>query len=264
MLAASAASAHRGARPVLAQASLGVLPGEVLSVLGANGAGKSTLLALLSGELKSDAGSADICLNGRALSHLRAAQLARARAVLPQQSELAFDLDVQQVVAMGAYPFPEVDPQLVEHRVAEALACADVAHLAGRRYPELSGGERQRVHFARVVLQILCAGQDGASGSYLLLDEPTASLDPLHQHGLLRQVRQLARRWGLGVLLILHDVNLAALWSDRIALLAQGRVLACGAPAQVLTVEGVRQVYGMEVSIGEHPLHPGIPLVIFG
>ncbi|NYT39034.1 heme ABC transporter ATP-binding protein [Allopusillimonas soli] len=257
-------SAHRAARAILRQATLRIQPGEVVSLLGANGAGKSTLLALLAGELQPDASTGPPFLNGRALSSLHAGEQARARAVLPQRPELSFDFDVGEVVAMGAYPFPECGQADTHGLVVRALELADVSHLAQRRYLELSGGEQQRVHFARVILQVLCLRDSDPSGRYLLLDEPTASLDPMHQHGLLRAARSLAASQGLGVLLILHDVNLAALWSDRIALLADGTVFACADPSTVLTPENLRRVYGLDVHVMDHPLRPGKPLIVFG
>jgi iron complex transport system ATP-binding protein len=262
----TAASVSRGGRPVLRDATLVLRPGEVVSLLGANGAGKSTLMSVLAGELhvppRSDSGLP--FLNGKPLGALKAGEQARLRAILPQRSGLAFDLEVSEVVAMGAYPFPELAAGQVQALISQALARADVAGLAHRRYLELSGGEQQRVHFARVMLQLL-AGQAGDNESrYLLLDEPTASLDPLHQQGLLQAVYTLARDNHVGVLAILHDVNLAARWSDRIALLAEGTVFACGTPAQVLTPANLEKVYGMALHVMDHPGHAGIPLVVFG
>ena len=137
------------------------------------------------------------------------ARLARRRAVR-RRNRLGFDLGVAEVVAMGAYPFPELPPAAVEALVDRTLALADATHLRARRYPELSGGEQQRVQFARVLTQCLAARAEGEA-RYLLLDEPTASLDPRHQGELLRVAVDLARDERVGVLVILHDMNLAAL-----------------------------------------------------
>lgn len=252
---------------VLDQATLCIRPGEVVSLLGANGAGKSTLLSILAGELKSDddrEGHVGVMLNGFALPMLSAARQARIRTVLPQKPALAFDLDVGEVVAMGAYPFPALSASDVEEAVHAALQRAGINHLAARRYLELSGGEQQRVQFARVLLQVLAQRRADPQGRYMLLDEPTASLDPLHQRSLLETLRQLARGERVGILVVIHDVNLAALWSDRIALLAKGKILACDAPAKVLTPQNLDAVYGVDVHVMAHPLHPDKPLVVFG
>jgi len=260
------AQVKRGERVVLQDASLVLRPGEVVALLGANGAGKSTLLSLLAGEIKalSAAAAQQPFLNGKPLRELSLGEQARVRAMLPQRSGLAFDLEVFEVVAMGAYPFPELTTAQVGALVELALDKADVAYLANRRYLELSGGEQQRVHFARVILQVLAGRNDDPRGRYLLLDEPTASLDPLHQQGLLMAARELATAERVGVLLILHDVNLAALWSDRVALLANGTVFACDTPVKALTPANLAQVYGMALHVTDHPRHPGTPLVVFG
>lgn len=164
---------------------------------------------------------------------------------------------------MGAYPFPELSADEVHTLSQRALEKADVQHLAGRRYLELSGGEQQRIHYARALLQLLCGFSIDPQPRYLLLDEPTASLDPLHQHNLLKSAYQLAHHYQLGVLVVLHDVNLAAQYSDRIALLANGTVLACDAPQQVLTSQNLYEVYGIHAHILPHPEHVTAPLVVF-
>lgn len=266
-LAASNISVQRSHRDVLKGVSLDIRVGEVLSLLGANGAGKSTLMGVLGAELKLDASVHEqdaVILNGIALSALSAAQQARSRAILPQKPGLAFDLDVSEVVAMGAYPFAGLSSAQVDDLVELALGRAGVAELGRRRYLELSGGEQQRVQFARVTLQVLAERQADPTGRYLLLDEPTASLDPLHQQSLLKIVGELARTQGIGVLVILHDINLAACWSDRIALLSQGKVFACDTPSSVLTAANLKRVYGVDVHVMAHPRLPGKPLVVFG
>jgi len=255
---------RRQHKDVLSNVGLQLCGGDVLAVLGANGAGKSTLLSTLAGELTPSSPDTHITLNGHALDTLSRKDQARQRAVLPQKSGLAFDLDVHQVVAMGAYPYPELDDGIVQKLSDDAMGHAQVFELAHRPYLELSGGEQQRVHYARALLQLLCGLHQARDGRYMLLDEPTSSLDPLHQHHLLESVRRLARHHGVGVLVILHDVNLAALFCDRIALLCHGRVLACGAPASVLTPDHLHRVYGVQALVMEHPRHPGKPLVVFG
>jgi len=267
LFSASGLSVSHGRREVLREATLQLRPGEVLSLLGANGAGKSTLLSAFAGEIKHRTNGRHGCpvvLNGRELSGLSAAQQARCRTVLPQKPGLAFDLQVSEVVAMGAYPFPGLSQAEVDVLTLDTLQRVEITDLAQRRYLELSGGEQQRVQFARVVLQILAERQADPQARYMLLDEPTASLDPLHQQMLLKTVSGLARSERIGVMVILHDVNLAALWSDRIALLSNGSLLTCGEPLAVLTPENLKQVYGVEVCIMPHPGRPGKPLVVFG
>lgn len=264
MIVAEGLSCARGARIVLGGVDLVLRPGEVLGVLGANGAGKSSLLATLAGELAPAGGR--LLLDGRAMGEATPKALARRRAVLSQSPGLAFDLDVEVVVGMGAYPFPELAPGAVAGLVERALALADVASLRGRRCMALSGGEQQRVHFARVLVQVLAAlrVQAPGQGAALLLDEPTASLDPLHQVLLLRAVAGLVRDEPLAALVVLHDVNLAALWCDRVLLLARGRPVASGLPREVLNPGSLLEVYGLPARVGTHPDRPDRALVTFG
>ena len=278
MLQAHGIAVQRGERQILSDIDLSLPAGQVIGVLGANGAGKSTLLAALAGELSPSAGR--ITLNGRPLSAWSVAELARCRAVLPQSPSLQFDLPVATVIGMGAYPHarhtrtgaPRTDDSRDTARAAIAedqrilqrvLALADVQDLYGRRYRLLSGGEQQRVHLARVLYQLLLARQGHNEYRVLMLDEPTASLDPRHQLHLLSAVHTLAHEENVAALLIVHDLNLAAGCCDRLLLLGQGRVAACGTPAQVLTPDTLRQVYGVEATVLPHPNQPGRPLVVF-
>ena len=277
MLQAHGIAVQRGERQILSDIDLSLPAGQVIGVLGANGAGKSTLLAALAGELSPSTGR--ITLNGRPLSAWPAAELARCRAVLPQSPSLQFDLPVATVIGMGAYPHarharigaPRTDSRdTAQAAIAEdqrilqrVLALADVQGLYGRRYRRLSGGEQQRVHLARVLYQLLLARQGYNEYRVLMLDEPTASLDPRHQLHLLSAVHTLAHEENVAALVIVHDLNLAAGCCDRLLLLGQGRVAACGTPAQVLTPDTLRQVYGVEATVLPHPNQPGRPLVVF-
>lgn len=259
MLAAENLTLSRGGTRILDQVSLGIRPGEVVGLLGSNGAGKSTLLSALSAELGADGGS--LTLDGRSLVAMPPREQARKRAVLPQKPGLTFDLGVREVVAMGAYPFPELSPAQVDALARQALDWADATHLDGRRYPELSGGEQQRVQFARVLVQ--CgAGRAQGEARYLLLDEPTASLDPKHQADLMRRAAQLAHESNTGVLVILHDMNLAARWCDRLLLLSGGKAVALGTPAEVLTPTNLYLAYGIEAQVIAHPLQAERLLVL--
>ena len=278
MLQAHGIAVQRGERQILSDIDLSLPAGQVIGVLGANGAGKSTLLAALAGELSPSAGR--ITLNGRPLSAWSVAELARCRAVLPQSPSLQFDLPVATVIGMGAYPHarhtrtgaPRTDDSRDTARAAIAedqrilqrvLALADVQDLYERRYCHLSGGEQQRVHLARVLYQLLLARQGHDEYRVLMLDEPTASLDPRHQLHLLSAVHTLAHEENVAALVIVHDLNLAAGCCDRLLLLGQGRVAAFGTPAQVLTPDTLRQVYGVEATVLPHPNQPGRPLVVF-
>lgn len=278
MLQAHGIAVQRGERQILSDIDLSLPAGQVIGVLGANGAGKSTLLAALAGELSPSVGS--VTLNGRLLSAWPAVELASCRAVLPQSPSLQFDLPVATVIGMGAYPHarhtrtgaPRTDDSRDTARAAIAedqrilqrvLALADVQDLYERRYCHLSGGEQQRVHLARVLYQLLLARQGNDEYRVLMLDEPTASLDPRHQLHLLSAVHTLAHEENVAALVIVHDLNLAAGCCDRLLLLGQGRVAACGTPAQVLTPDTLRQVYGVEATVLPHPNQPGRPLVVF-
>lgn len=266
MLSCRGLSVVRGGKRVLNNVSINLHPGEILGVLGANGAGKSTLLSALAGELAIDPTlhmRCPVSLNGLPLVHMTHAELARARAVLPQQPALGFDLGVDDVVSMGLYPFPEISRKEGEVLCDGAIVLADIGPLWRRRYLELSGGEQQRVQFARVLLQLTAAGRAEGGARYLFLDEPSSSLDPAHQHGLLRAVREMAHGEGAGVMVVLHDVNLAAQYCDRLALMAHGGILQCGPPAKVLQPQALKQVYGAEAHVQAHPVHAGVPLVVF-
>ena len=277
MLQAHGIAVQRGERQILSDIDLSLPAGQVIGVLGANGAGKSTLLAALAGELSPSTGR--ITLNGRPLSAWPAAELARCRAVLPQSPSLQFDLPVATVIGMGAYPHarhsrtgahPTNRHDTAQAAMAEdqrilqrVLVLADVQDLYERRYRRLSGGEQQRVHLARVLYQLLLARHGNDEYRVLMLDEPTASLDPRHQLQLLSAVYTLAHEENVAALVIVHDLNLAAGCCDRLLLLGQGRVAACGTPAQVLTPDTLRQVYGVEATVLPHPNQPGRPLVVF-
>lgn len=243
----------RAQKTVLEDVTVALRAGEVLGVLGPNGAGKSTLLSALCGELSATAGK--VWLDQQALEQWKGAERAQRLAVLPQSSTLDFAFRVEEVVGMGRLPHQTGrvrDAEIID----AALCAADVGHLAGRSYLALSGGERQRVHLARVLAQLW----PGQSGQTLLLDEPTSMLDPLHQHTTLKAIRAFADR-GAAVLIILHDLNLAARYCDRLLLLEEGRVRALDHPQAVLQPVLLKAVFGLDVLVQPHP-ELGHPLVI--
>lgn len=241
--------------PLLNAVDLDVLPGKITTVLGPNGAGKTTLLRVLVGELAPDTG--DVSLNGSALNDCTPMQRARTLAVLPQHSLLNFPFTAAEVVMLGRTPH---DTGIAHDReiVAQALQSVDGDYLSGRIYTQLSGGEKQRVHLARVLAQIWEVSPDGER--YLVLDEPTSSFDLAHQQLTLEVVRNLAEK-GVGVLMVIHDLNLAARCSDQMLLMQCGRIVISGTPQEVLQRDIISRVFQVEASIGVHPLS-GTPLVI--
>lgn len=244
MLFATAVSYSAGRAMLVQDASVGLRRGEVLAMLGPNGAGKSTLLRLLAGELRADAGRIDI--NGRQIQRWSAAELARQRAVLPQSESLRFAFESSEVVRLGRYPWGERDNVHAERIVDAALLATGAQHLSRRRYTELSAGERARVQLARVLAQVW--EPDAGHGRALLLDEPTANLDLAHQHQLLATLRTFARA-GASVLLVLHDLNLALEYADRVALMRRGCIVAQGPVQDTLTADRIAEVFGVEVEL---------------
>ncbi len=233
-----------GRRRALDDVSLSVAPGEFVCVIGPNGSGKSTLLKVLCGELKPDSGVAGF--DGRPVPELSSAELATRRAVLPQKTALSFPFTVDEVVAMGRFPHRaagEVDTDSAAREFA--LDSAGVRHLRERMFPTLSGGERQRVHLARVLAQAF-----GASGEplHVLLDEPTSALDVSHAYAVLNCVRRFKER-GSAVVAVVHDVNAAAQFADRLVAICGGRVVANGTPSDVLSAEFLAEHFHVEAEI---------------
>ncbi|HEY0248186.1 MAG TPA: heme ABC transporter ATP-binding protein [Gryllotalpicola sp.] len=216
--------------------------GEVLAVLGPNGAGKSTLLSLLAGDL--DPSEGEVALDELAVRRAAPRELARRRAVLPQQNRLSFPFTVRAVAEMGRNPWAGIDDDQDDAVVDEAIAEVDLQAFVRRVFPSLSGGEQARAALARVLAQ---------RAGVLLLDEPTAALDLAHQEQVMAIARTLAEH-GAAVLAVLHDLSLAAAWADRIALLSRGRLVAVGAPAEVLDAGLLEDVYGIPVDVFPRPV----------
>lgn len=244
------ASLDRRGRSVLRGVDLDVRAGEVLVVVGPNGAGKSTLLGLLSGDLVPTEGVVE--LDGVPLSSWSPREQAMRRSVLPQRQAVAFGFTALDVVRMGRAPWrgtphaAEDDP-----RVAAALAAVDATGLAHRPMTALSGGEQARVQLARVLAQ---------ATALVLLDEPTASLDLRHAEQSLQHARQLAGG-GRAVVVVVHELNLAAAYADRVALLSDGVLVACDAPRAVLTAPLLSATYSHPVEVVDDP-RTGAPLVL--
>lgn len=248
-----------GAATLLADVSVEVAPGEIVAVAGPNGAGKSTLIATLAGDRRPDRGS--VTLTGRALADWPRLDLARRRAVMSAERSVAFAFTVEEVTLLGRLPLHGGDPTEADRAVVRTLLEAvDCAHLAGRVFATLSTGERQRVALARAIAQVTEAPGGEPSGDaapasaerFLLLDEPTSSLDPAHQHLAMGLLRRRAEA-GSGVLAVLHDLNLAAAYADRVVLMAASRVVACGPPADVLRPDLLEQVFDIPMLVLPHP-----------
>ena len=242
---ARALSLRLGKRQVIDNVSLQLNGGEMTALIGPNGAGKSTLLRLLTGYLSPDSGERH--LEGLALESWSTAALSRRRAVMLQRPQLHANWSVETVIAMGRSPWgAQPNPALIRQVMTET-GCD---HLAGRNYPALSGGEQQRVQLARCLAQLW---HDDAPQGWLFLDEPTSALDLYYQQHLLRLLKKLTRNDRLHVCVVLHDLNLAALWADRILLLHQGRLVAQGTPQDVLQQPVIQRWYGADIRMGEHP-----------
>jgi iron complex transport system ATP-binding protein len=238
-----------GGRPVVSDVSMHVSPGEVVALVGPNGAGKSSLLAAIAGDLPF---TGEISVFDRPLRSYKPAELARQRAMLPQKATLAFPFTVGEVVRMGRAPWsgrPESASD--DEAVAEALSLTETAGFVDRPFPALSGGEQARVALARILAQ---------RTPLLLLDEPTAALDLRHQELVLTAARARASA-DVAVIVVLHDLGLAAAYADRAYVLAAGRVRSSGPPASVFTSELLSDVYQHEVEVLPHP-RTGTPLVV--
>jgi len=237
-----------GGHHLLHGIDVGFEPGTLTTLLGPNGAGKSTLLGVAAGDLQPSAG--EVLLRGKPITDWRAKPLARERAVMPQDHSVRFAFSVREVVAMGRLPHepdPRHDARIVEH----ALAAADITHLSQRDVQTLSGGESARTAFARVLTQ---------QTPLIMLDEPTAALDMQHQEATLRRLRELADT-GTCVIVVLHDLNLAAAYSDRIVILESGQLAADGPPHEVLTEATISRIYRQNVRVIDHPTRD-VPLVV--
>ncbi len=262
MLRAESIEVVLGGLTILSDVSAEVRPGEVLGVIGPNGAGKSTLLRALAGEVAPTRGAGT--LGGRDVAGLSHADLARARAVLSQRAEVAFDFAALDVVLWGRAPHAPFETPRCRRIAEAALAAVGLADRAAAVVSRLSGGEQQRVHLARGLAQIGFGDGDAPRPRerYLLLDEPTASLDPAHQQSTLALLRDVARG-GVGVLVVLHDVSLAAWACDRLLALADGHAVASGAPREVLTATFFREVFDVEAAVDDSPWDPAVPRVTF-
>lgn len=233
-------------RVILDQVSGTLQGGRVTALVGRNGAGKSSLLGVLHGERSNNLESGTVTRDDRALTTMRRHELAMWRAVLPQHASLSFPLTVEDVVALGRAPHALRSRGLSASQeralVLDALARVGLRGRELERYDVLSGGERQRVHLARTLAQ-LAPLDESLRGKWLFLDEPTASQDMAHAHHMLELVRDLAGQFGLGVCVVLHDLNLVMRYTHDVIVLEEGRVVASGETSQVIDEDLLARVF---------------------
>lgn len=235
-----------GQQAILRQIEFTVAAGEFFLIIGPNGSGKTSLLKTLAGLLSPTSGRVEIF--GRPPQTQKRRQLARQVALVPQQAPTDFPFRVAETVLMGRAPHLrlwELEGE-ADHRLAAlAMEFTEIDHLASRRLDQLSGGERQRVFIAKALCQ---------QPRLLLLDEPTASLDPAHQVKILDLLERLRRRQGITIVMVSHDLNLAAMYGDRLLLLNQGQVSVLGPPREVLSFNILEKCYGCLMLVDENPL----------
>ncbi|CBJ81641.1 Hemin transport system ATP-binding protein hmuV [Xenorhabdus bovienii str. Jollieti] len=234
-----------GHRQIIKDISLSLQKGEVVAIIGPNGAGKSTLLRLLTGYIPSNSG--ECLLKGVPISRWPTQQLARIRAVMRQYSSLSFPFSVEEIIAMGRVPHENTHRKTA---IDEAIMLTECEELRHRNYQQLSGGEQQRVQLARVLTQLW---HPEPTESCLFLDEPTSALDLYHQQHTLRLVHRLTRQRPLAVCCVLHDLNLASLYADKIILLHKGKLVASGSPQDVLRDDILKQWYRADLGVTQHP-----------
>ena len=252
VIEARSLSKRAGRATLLDGVGLTVQAGEMVAIIGPNGAGKSTLLRLLSGDLRPSAG--EVRLKQRDISSFTPRELAARRAMLSQHINVTFPFTVEEIVLMGAGERSARDAGLF---VEAALEEVGLVHFRARQLPTLSGGEQQRAHFARVLAQLACGEAEHGPG-LLLLDEPTSSLDLRHQIDLVEAARRRAAA-GTAVIAILHDLNLAIRFADRLVVLNGGRLAADGPRTDIVTREIIRDIFEIEAVVHEAD---GVPYVL--
>jgi iron complex transport system ATP-binding protein len=258
VIEADALTYRAGARDLVADVSARFEPGQVHLLIGPNGAGKSTLIKMLARLLRPAAGR--ILYDGTDIAGETEGALARRRAVLSQAVEIAFPLSVREVVTMGRYPhFGTHAAQHDEAIVDEVMRYFDITEMGDRSYPTLSGGEKQRVNFARVLSQVW----EPVPGRHrvLFLDEPLTFLDIGHQLTFMKKLRSAVGGGDMVVVGVVHDLNLAARFADRLLLLDRGRLVASGTQDQVLTPEHIRATFGITPVVATIPGTTGTHLI---
>ena len=239
-----------GKKEILKDISINFLPGEFNMILGPNGSGKSTFLKICSGEIKPTGGT--IFIDDKQLSSIKKEDQAKIRAVMTQQPELSFSLSVEEVVMMGRYPHFDFNPSKNDEIIcSKAIEKMDIQNLKGRNYLTLSGGEKQRVQFARVLAQIWEVPKTG--NRYLFLDEPLANLDIKYQQSFLQLAKELLQ-FKTVLVAVMHDVNLAIQYADKLFFLKTGELVACGSPSKILSEKLIKHVFDVDTKIITNPV----------
>lgn len=254
MIEAKNVAISLGGRPIVHGLDFLARPGEITAIAGPNGSGKTTFFRALCGELPF---TGSIHISGQDVRALRPVEAATLRAVLPQAATLSFPFTVREVVRLGLSAGQHGDDR--GSIVDQALDRVDLGGFAGRLYQELSGGEQQRVQLSRVLCQVWEPVIEGAP-RYLLLDEPVSSLDIRHQLTIMDVAQEFARRGG-GVVAILHDLNLTAMYATRVHLISEGRLAAAGTPRAVFTDDILEAVFGCRLRVDRQPPSP-MPFVL--
>lgn len=230
--------------------------GEFLAIVGPNGAGKSSLLSVLANEVKT---SQQILFKDKNMKDWKVPELAKHKAKFSQHNSNDIPLEVKDVVLMGRYPYFDAQPKLEDlASIDEMMLETDVFHLKKREYNTLSGGEKQRVHLSRVLAQL----KNSLAHKLLFLDEPLNNLDVKHQYKALEIIKKFTEKANSAVV-VLHDLNLASQYADKVLLMKSGRVEAYGTPDEVFTEKNISEAYNFPCTICNHPINNN-PMIIFG
>ena len=256
MICAKNLSVRLAGKLIVDALSLTAKAGQVTAIVGPNGSGKTTTMKAISGEIAS---TGELTINGDDMRKLEPWQLAVRRAVLPQSTTITFPFTVREIVRMGLSTGLNNDAAHAQAIAAKALAAVDLEGFEGRFYQELSGGEQQRVQLARVLTQIWDPVLDGRP-CFLMLDEPVSSLDIRHQLTIMQLARNYCLRGG-GVIAVMHDLNLTAMYADHMVMMKRGKVAAAGTPAEVLTDAAMEEVFGCRMRVSGLPA-AGTPFIL--
>lgn len=248
MITAHGVSLRLAGNLILDRIDVRLSRGDLTALIGPNGAGKSTLFSILAGDIVPDEGR--VLLADKPVASFSPKELARIRAVLPQDHTVRFSYSVDEIVRLARLSYPAA-PTDDERIISSSIEAVEMETMRNRDVQTLSGGEMGRTAFARVLAQ---------TTPIVLLDEPTAALDLRHQEAVLRRARHL-RDEGACVVVVLHDLNLAAAYADRVVLMEHGRIVADGSPRHVLTVANIERVYRQPVIVTQHPTR-GCPLIV--
>jgi len=231
--------------------------GEFLAIVGPNGAGKSSLLSVLANEVKQ--GKQNIVFKDKPITNWEVRELSQHKAKFSQHNSNDITLDVKDVVMMGRYPYFDAQPRKEDLEAMNNMMYeTDVFHLKDREYNTLSGGEKQRVHLSRVMAQL----QNDIAHKLLFLDEPLNNLDVKHQYKALEIIKKFTQKANSAIV-VLHDLNLAAQFADKILLMKSGKVAAHGTPQEVFTADTISKAYNFPCTICDHPITNN-PMIIFG